>query len=233
MSETAVALTDYGLVAECGAFVAWLTRGAPPSVERDLWRVFLGATGLAALTGGTYHAFFPGTSTGVGEAIWIATLLAIGAAAAAALLLAESLRHPPTSPPGVPPPPGGPPVPRRAALDPVSHRSIRAIAAGAVVVYLLLVAFVTRAFLLAVAFYLPAALFWLWMLVAEQRRFRDRASLLGVIGLVLSFVAAGVQTAHVSIAATHLDSNSLYHLIQAAGLLLLFLCARGQLAHSA
>jgi uncharacterized protein YacL len=59
--------------------------------------------------------------------------------------------------------------------------------------------------------------------------------LLGALGLLLTFVAAGVQQSSLQIAAIHLDHNALYHIVQAVAMVLLYLGARVavETAHSA
>ena len=49
--------------------------------------------------------------------------------------------------------------------------------------------------------------------------------LFAIAGIVLSLIAAVIQQTHT--AALGLTHNALYHLVQAAGLLLIFLTARG------
>ena len=49
----------------------------------------------------------------------------------------------------------------------------------------------------------------------------------GIVGLALSFAAAAIQQTETGIAALGLNHNTLYHLVQAAALLLIFLAALG------
>lgn len=208
MSESAVALTDYLLLAECVGFAAYLRR-SKRSLERSLWLAFFSSTGVAALTGGTYHGFFPGQSVGVGGALWLATLLAIGVTGFAELGLAARLR-----------------------FSAKAARACMAAGGALLAVYVAVVVFGSRPFIVAIVYYAPAGLFWLTMLILEHRERSDRASLLGAAGVAASFLAAAVQMFRASIASLGLDHNSLYHLIQAAGLALLFACAVRQLAAS-
>ena len=51
--------------------------------------------------------------------------------------------------------------------------------------------------------------------------------LFAIAGIVLSLVAAVIQQTQTGIPSLRLSHNALYHLVQAAGLLLIFLTARG------
>lgn len=209
MSETAVALTDYALVAESSALAVWLARVAPPSRERSLWLGFYAATAVAALTGGTVHGFFTAAPSLIGSALWIVTMLAIGVTGVTVLALAGEIGWP------------GPVARKLALLGLVELVGYAAVVIG-----------VTQAYWLALAQYAPFGALWLAVLARAWWRRRERADLLGLIGLALSFVAAGVQFFGVAIPAVGLDRNSLYHVIQAAGLWLLFRCAVGRLVPS-
>ncbi len=206
MSEAAVALTDYALVAECGVLAALLARMAPASRERTLWLGFFAATATAALAGGTVHGFFSAAPSLVGSALWIATMLAIGVTGITVLALAAEIGWP----------------------GPVA-RTLARFGAVELVVYTAVVLFGTQAYWLALAQYAPFGALWLGVMVREWRRRRDRATFAGVTGLVTSFAAAAVQYFGIAIPAIGLDHNSLYHVIQAAGLALLFRCAIGRL----
>jgi len=58
--------------------------------------------------------------------------------------------------------------------------------------------------------------------------FRERKTFLaaGVAGVVLTFVAAGIQQARIDVHSTWMTHNALYHVIQGMALLLIFLAAR-------
>ncbi len=207
MSEATVALTDYALVAECGVLATVLVRVAPASRERTLWIRFYAATAIAALTGGTVHGFFSTAPSLFGSSLWIATMLAIGVTGVTILALAGEIGWP----------------------GPVARKLAR-FGAVELVVYAALVLFGTQAYWLALAQYAPFGALWLGVMARECRQRRDRASFAGLTGLVASFVAAAVQYFGIAIPAVGLDHNSLYHVIQAAGLVLLFRCAIGRLA---
>lgn len=103
---------------------------------------------------------------------------------------------------------------------------LRPMAVALLAAYVGAVLLVTRDFLIAIAMYLPAALFLLATMIATYRRRSDRAVGAAVAGLLLTFVAAGVQQLRLAPHAVYFDHNALYHLIQFVGLWLLFVGAR-------
>ena len=72
---------------------------------------------------------------------------------------------------------------------------------------------------------LPAVLFLLTIFVVEYARQRNRAHLLGAAAMVVSLIAAICQQAKLAIDAVGLSHNALYHVVQGAGLGLLFMSA--------
>jgi hypothetical protein len=63
--------------------------------------------------------------------------------------------------------------------------------------------------------------------VLRHRATGSRVLLPAIAGVVLSLAAAVVQQAETGIASLGLSYNALYHLVQAVGLLLIFVAARG------
>jgi hypothetical protein len=206
MNETTVALTDYVLAGECTAFAALVARGYRASSERTLWLTFFGSTAFAALAGGTVHGFFASATSGVGPRLWTATMLAIGVTGWSVLGLAACL-----------------------AFHPRLVRLVTRVGAVELAGYAIVVLFVTQDYWLALAQYAPFGAFWLAALGREYLRTRDRATLVGLIGLGSSFVAAVIQFFRIAITSIRLDHNSLYHLVQMIGLALLFTFARARL----
>ncbi|MDX1431764.1 MAG: hypothetical protein R3286_04880 [Gammaproteobacteria bacterium] len=204
IAEPDVTLTDYALTLEC-AVLAWLLHRERLG-DRALRRscvIFFAAIGLASLMGGTVHGFAHDQSSLLHVVLWKTTLLAIGTAALAAWMMGSHLLS-------------------RESLA----RRVRDTAVALFAAYALAVAFVDS-FLLAVAHYLPAALFLL--LAFWLRYLKDhRPSLLwGVTGLLLTFVAAAVQQLGVGLHRVWFNHNALYHVIQAVALLFLFVASRG------
>jgi hypothetical protein len=58
------------------------------------------------------------------------------------------------------------------------------------------------------------------------RRTRNRPLALTITGLLLTFVAAGVQQAGIAVHPVYFNHNALYHVIQGVALFLIFVGAR-------
>ena len=89
------------------------------------------------------------------------------------------------------------------------------------------VLYVSQSFIVAIVFYAPAMVFALIAFVLAYRSSGRSLLLFAVAGIVLSLVAAVIQQTQTGIPSLRLTHNALYHLVQAAGLLLIFLTARG------
>jgi hypothetical protein len=202
LSEPDVALSDYGVAVE-SAMLAWLARrrSADPRLARPL-AVFFGSVAVAAAAGGTVHGFWP-DATGAGRALWQLTLLALGVTTWAAWAVGARLSWPP-----------------RVA------RVLEAVAAGVALGYASLVLAGEDRFGLAIAHYLPATLFLLLAVVWAARRAGTRRAWLAVAGLGLMLVGAALQQRGVALHPVYLTHNTVYHLIQAGALLLLYAGSR-------
>jgi hypothetical protein len=207
MTEPDVTLTDYALALECAVFCAvalrWPATDALLRALRRWWVTFFASIGVSSLLGGTVHGFFNVEGTPGYAILWPATILALGVTSTATWTIAAyvQLREPVRS------------WVRRAAIAQLA-------------VYTLIVLFVSRHFVVAIAAYLPAVLFLLIALSAAYGRTRERAIASGVAGLALTFVAAAVQQLRVAIHPVYFDHNALYHAIQGVALFLIFLSAR-------
>jgi hypothetical protein len=157
--------------------------------------VFLIAVGVAAVAAGTVHGFYPDPASRAHAVLWRATMLAIGAGALAAWALGARL-----------------------LLSPRGARGVSTVAAIASFAYAVVVVGVSQAFWIAVAFYLPAAAFLLAAFVV-------RGIVAGAAGVLLTFVAAGVQVGRVRMLG--LDPDALYHVVQAVGVWLVFTASAG------
>jgi len=208
MTEPDVTLTDYVLCAECVAF-AWLIARRPANLMAlRRWAVlFFVFTALAALFGGTVHGFYAAESGSTGRVLWKISMLAIGATALAGwaigayLLFGHHWRH-----------------------------FLVTVAATLTAAYAAVIVFVTDAFWVAVAGYLPAAAFLLAGFLRAAVRERASWARLGACGLALSFAAAAIQQLRIALHPVYFNHNALYHLVQAVALALLFIAFRGLLA---
>ena len=112
-------------------------------------------------------------------------------------------------------------------------RFLLGIAATLTAAYAAVIVFVTDAFWVAVAGYLPAAAFLLVAFLRAAVRRRASWARLGAYGLALSFAAAAIQHFRIALHPVYFNHNALYHLVQAVALALLFMASRGLLAPTA
>jgi len=204
ITEADVTLTDYGLAIECALFTYLVPRhGNPQQPLRTWFALFFGSVSAAALTGGTVHGFFLNPNTTGNIILWRATLIAIGVSALAGWGLGATL-----------------------LVSPGVARRIILAAAVEFVAYSVLVLLISQRFMFAVINYLPAVMWLALALAIVYARVRQRPVLLGLAGLLLTFVAAGVQQAGVALDSIRFNHNALYHVIQAIALLMIFWSAR-------
>ena len=199
--EPDVALSDFALALACAGFAVWFTTRPHPLARAFL--AFFAAAGTAAVLGGVAHGFLPDHGTALYAVVWAGTLIAIGVAALASWIIGARL-----------------------ILSPDATRIVIALAAALFAAYVAVVLLVSRAFAVAIAHYLPGAAFLLAAFMIAY--FRERKTFLaaGLAGVVLTFVAAGIQQARIDLHPTWLTHNALYHVVQGIALLLIFLAAR-------
>jgi hypothetical protein len=197
--EPDVVLTDLGL-AFLGAWFA--SRLADPASRGSLElvpAVLMAGLASAAFWGAVFHGFFPGeTETVPGFIAWIPVSLSIVVAASALLELGLRVLAP--------------------ALGERTRRRVVAVYAAAFAAVVLLV---DESFGSIVRFYVPALL--LFLLGAMVRAIRDRGGWISIaLGLGLSAVAALLQQLQVALHPVYFDHNAVYHMVQAAALVMLY-----------
>ncbi len=195
-----VVLTDLAL-AVLGGWIAWRLASMPRSGPfGGAPAVLMAGLASAAFWGAVFHAFFPGnTATLAGFIAWIPVTLSIVVAASA--LLALALR---TLAPGL----------RRQVL-----RTVVMVYAA---VFASMVLLVDESFTMIVRFYVPPLL--LFLTAATVRAIRAGAGWTWIaLGLALSAGAALLQQLQVAVHPVYFDHNAVYHVVQAAALVLLYL----------
>jgi len=208
LHEPAVALTDFGLAVE-GIVLAWLLARSTSRSSLRCWFIhFFISVAIAAALGGTVHGFIPDESTTSYAVLWRATLLAIGYTALAAAMAGVQLL-------------------RSSTVKKVAQ----AAAIAGVALYATVVIFFSQDFRNAIFAYVPCTVFLLVAFVLVWSRSRSRAALTGIAGMLLTFVAAGVQQSSLALPALHLDHNAIYHIIQAVAFVLIFVAARAMAQH--
>jgi predicted neutral ceramidase superfamily lipid hydrolase len=203
--EPDVALTDFALAIECAIFAIWLARtNQSAGALRPAFVAFFAAVGVASLLGGIAHGFLPDEQTLLHRIVWTGTLIAIGCASFASWAAGARLW-----------------------LSDTGAARVTIFAGLLLAAYLVVVLFVSRAFVVAIAHYLPATVFLLVSFVVAYRRRRERFLVFGILGVALTFVAAGIQQGGVGLHPIYFNHNALYHVVQGCALALIFLAARG------
>ena len=201
VQEPMTLLTDYLLgVLSTVLAIRMLRRGSVPS--RRWWAAALASCALAAFSGGTFHGFLPWLSDRLAATLWTVTLAAIGAASFAAVM-ATATRHWPLSW-------------RRGTA------TIVAVKFGIYVAWIV----ANPIFIAAIFDYSVSFLVVLGVHLNAWRRTGDRDALIVVIGVLVSFVAAGIQALGIS-PHDSFNHNDLYHVVQMAGTWLLYRGAVG------
>jgi hypothetical protein len=198
ISEPTTTVTDY-LLAALAVGLGWRLwrRPEPGRTPRRLWAAAFGGLALAAFAGGTAHGFAEALSPGASDAIWRSTVVAVGITGAAVLLAGLATR-----------------------LTPDGLRRWSLLLGAEVVVYGVWVVFVDSDFRFAVMQYGVAMLATLILYLTPAVRGR-RGSAAVVAGILVSFLAAGIQQAGI---APHpaFNHNDLYHVVQMVGVVLLY-----------
>jgi hypothetical protein len=200
ITEPDVALTDYLLTVECIALPVWLyLKTSAKRISLIKWYLlFYVSVAIASLAGGTFHGFFTGPRSAAGSIIWCFTLIAIGANALSSWNLSAELLE----------------LPERKRF------LILVLSAIYFILYSIYVAVTVPKFLVAVIGYVPATLFLLYAAWRTWQSSHNKAAACGVIGMVLTIVAAIVQQTRISIHPQYFNYNALYHVIQGIALLI-------------
>jgi hypothetical protein len=198
--EPAVVLTDLGLALLGAWFARRLLTAGPAGPLGHSPAILMAGLASAALWGAVFHAFFPDdTATLAGFLAWVPVTLSIVVAAAALLDMAL-----------------------RAAARRMDQPVRLAIVGAYALAFAVTVVFVDESFTTVVRFYGPALLLFL---AAATVRALWRGTGWGWIamGLALSAGAALLQQFQVALHPTYFDHNAVYHVVQAAALVVLYL----------
>jgi uncharacterized protein DUF6962 len=199
--EPDVALTDFGLTIECLGLAAWLHWRTPMNPLRTCFVIFFAALGIAALLGGITHGFLDDPRSTLYGLTRGVTLLAIGIAGVATWMIGALLFSERTA------------------------KRVLVVAGLLFIVYAATILWISRSFTVAIITYVPAVALLLLAFALTYRRRPSTYLKVGIVGLVLSFVAAAIQQAEIR--APGLTHNALYHLVQAVAMLMIFAAARG------
>ncbi len=200
-------LTDFLLALESALFAFLLWKGG----KGQLWTFMFVSLSVASFAGGITHTFYDEAGTVEHLVWWDATLLALGTASIFLFSMAVGVWtwHPQSE---------------ASPTFPLKGKRL-AVACAIFAVYAAYVLSGLRSFLTAIIMYLPASIFLFAAIIrqstAKEIDFKS-TSICGILGMALTFIAAGMQQAKVEIPALMLNYNALYHIVQAIGLFLLF-----------
>jgi len=208
LHHPAVSLTDAALGFEAAFFALRLGRRPKGTARaRALGRSLTGlfaATSVASSCGAVLHGLVPDRNSTANRVLWRVSLIAIGGAALSGWSIGARLRLPPSA-----------------------ASRVERVAAAEFAAYALLAASTTLPYRIAIANYLPAAVFLALALAAQAARSdRRRGARIGLIALALTFVAAAVQAKSIALHPRYFDHNALYHAIQGVAIAMLFGSAR-------
>ena len=199
MKEIDVALTDYGLTILCCVIAFMLIKSHAYDRVLNTWfsMLFL-SVGLASGIGGTVHGFVH-EDTLLHSTLWKGAIVCIGVSALSAWMIGAKIM-----------------------LNRLGQRILLTLAIINFTIYLVYVLFFNQDFGVAVANYLPSAIFLLFAFLNVYKRTLHRLALFALIGLILTFVAAGIQQLEIGVHTRYFGHNALYHVVQAVGLYLIF-----------
>lgn len=200
MTDPDTTLTDFLLAAVAAGLAVWAFSQPFGGAHGSLFA----ALGVAAFTGGIWHGWFAGQERGgLGGAIWLATLLAVGAANTALWLIVADMR--------------------------LGIRGIlTALAVAQFAFFAALVVFIARRFWLASAFGLPAVLA---VLAAHGLALSNGGPegpaqpglWFAIAGLTLALLGAVIQVRGLGLHRVGLGHNAVYHLVETVALILMAL----------
>jgi hypothetical protein len=195
-----VVVTDLAL-ALLGAVLAW-------RLARDPRKPFLTSAGItimvalasAAFFGAVFHAFFPGDTTSRAAFLaWIPVSLSIVVVSGTLLALGLWV-----------------------LLPQLSRPVRRVLLTGYSIAFAFVVVFVDESYEMIVRFYAPTLVLFLVAALREAIRRRDAGWRLLAIAFAMSIAAAFVQQARIALHPQVFDHNALYHVIQGAALVVLY-----------
>jgi hypothetical protein len=211
--EPAVALTDLLVGLESIVFAVGLARRRPAgaavdarTLERHYWLVAsFAATGAAALFGAATHGLFPDREDPTRRRLWRLSLGSIGVAGLSAWRIGAAT-----------------------ALHGRWGRRVSGAATLAHGAYLVGLTRTDPPFKVAIAAYLPGALF-LSTAITSRLRFpaERRSAAIALVGMGLTFGGALAQVGRIAIHPRLFDHNATYHAIQATAAACFFAAAGG------
>jgi len=203
IAEPDVTLTDLLLAIEC-LVLAWLLAGLPRDSGLQPWFILAFASiGISAVLGAVLHGFLTDRNSTAHKRVWRSIIMLLGVTGLTMWILGS-----------------------RILLGQVASGFIGVIAAATLVLYIGITIVRHPPFSMALAYYVPAAIFLVIAFTVAALRESNAVLLTGTAGMGLSLVAAWVQHKRIGWQGRLLGHNALYHVIQAIALLLIYWVAR-------
>lgn len=203
LDEPGIAITDFMLAVECTILAILLARSLSASSHKATpWFISMFAfTSLATFTGGILHGFFDSPTKALHLLFWDITLLAVGAVSVSIFNLAAQLLS-------------------------VARQNRKKLFLATIITAVAYAAYVLtgyRNFLTAILFYLPSTMLLLVGIVKCYRRKKTNEALFGIVGMILTYIAAAVQQIEAFYVEPYiLNHNSAYHILQGIAFYFLF-----------
>lgn len=204
MNEPAVVITDFAITALCLilSWRLWCFEAKNRELKNNFLGLFLSA-GFASFLGGVVHGFLPSGESDETQFFWVLTLMGVGVSSYNVWLIDLHLLF-------------------NNRIFKAGRNFIRFL----LVVYVLVVLFASQKYYVAIMSYIPPAFVLLLVLLGRFGAERTQCNFFGLVGLVLTFVAAYVQQAGISLHPIYFNYNALYHTLQAFGFIGLYLFGR-------
>ena len=165
--------------------------------------IFFASSGMAALTGGMVHSFFPEPLSVLGAALWKTTLIFLGMMALAGWSLGAEF-----------------------IFSQKAARLTTKLAVFEFIAYFGFIILVNDAFWVAIANNAPMLVFLMISLFICHVYKPQKALLYGIIGIALMPFAAILQQWGFAINPVYFNHNATYHMIQALAFWLFFIAAK-------
>lgn len=203
MTEIDVTLTDYALSIECALFSVLIFCSPVIGRPRANSIFFFLSLAIAAASGGTVHGYFASERSTGHKVLWRFTIAMIGVSALFALRIGAAM------------------------LIPTGGAGYLNTLGGLLLfLYLSVALFFWQDYRLAVIGYLPSVLWLGAAFLVEFHRHGSPAMLAGCFGIGTMMIAAVVQQLRLAVSHRYFDHNALYHVLQAAGLWMVFIAVR-------
>ncbi|MEK6894264.1 MAG: hypothetical protein AABX10_02270 [Nanoarchaeota archaeon] len=202
LQQPDVAITDFLLMLEAITLACLILQIKGKNKIRSSTFLFYISLALGSFIGGIVHGFFPESGSLVNFVLWKATMISLGLVTLFSWIIAGTI------------------------LLPKRNKLIIFLASLEFVFYAVYTLFINSDFKIAIYNYIPAILLLLISFFYTCFKLKNYNSIFGIIGVVLTFIAAWIQQAQVSIHPIYFNYNALYHVIQAIAILLIFVSLR-------